>query len=374
MNQSRESETEALRSDIDVTRRRMDETIDALGSRMQPRHLLDEVLGYFRGTDDNGNTRLNTMREKLSSGSDAALHTVVDTVKKNPLPALLIGAGVAWMIYNSRRSSTSELSTEYDTSADTTGMRYDPDDHYDRPLEYPTGMTSGTDMTSGFSDPTWNESSGSKVDSLKGALGNKASAAKDKLAQAGSAAKDRLGAMRSAAGDKFSAAKQRAGEIGSRVKTRTGEMYSSTRQRVVTTADQHPLELGLVCLAAGVIAGLALPTPNAVNQKLGPTADRLREQAKQQGQDIVEKGKRVANAAVSAVKEEAQAQGLTPDRLREKAVAVADKATEAGRETARREGLPGTGGNEGGSSLANQLQGNQSGSQSSDPTIARPAV
>jgi len=42
------------------------------------------------------------------------MHAVVDTVKQNPMPALLIGAGVAWMIYESRRE-------------DTTGMRDEPD-------------------------------------------------------------------------------------------------------------------------------------------------------------------------------------------------------------------------------------------------------
>src|SRR5687768_11036222 len=105
MNQSHSNETDALRSDIDVTRRRMDDTIDALGERMQPRHLLDEVLGFFRRHDFNGEKeRLTHMREKISHGTDTAMHSVVDTVKHNPLPALLIAGGVAWMIYNSRRS------------------------------------------------------------------------------------------------------------------------------------------------------------------------------------------------------------------------------------------------------------------------------
>ncbi|MCR6655354.1 MAG: DUF3618 domain-containing protein [Opitutus sp.] len=39
--------TETLRSDIDTTRERMDETIDRLGDRLQGRHLVDEVIGFF---------------------------------------------------------------------------------------------------------------------------------------------------------------------------------------------------------------------------------------------------------------------------------------------------------------------------------------
>ncbi len=362
MTPSQENETEALRSDIDVTRRRMDDTIDALGNRMQPRHLIDEMLGYFRRSDNHGNSRLSTMRDKVSQGAGTAVHAVVDTVKQNPVPALLIGAGIAWMIYSSRsgRSDGSNYETIYDSgydpSADTgEGMRYDPDAHFDRPLDYPIG-------TGGASEADWREQGSSKLAGMKGAIGDKAAAAKEKLAQAGESAREKL-----------SAARQRAGEIGSRMKTRTSEMYSSTRQRVATTADQHPLELGLICLAAGALVGLAAPTPNAVNRRLGPTADRLRDRARESGQEMLEKGKRVASAAVSAVKDEAQAQGLTPEGLREKVSAVAERAKEAGRETARSEGLPGSGasGTPTGSSLP---PGNQSNSPYNDPTVARPAV
>src|ERR1051325_3010794 len=92
--------TEALKSDIDTTRRRMDETMDALGHRLQGRHLLDELLGLFRKNDSDG----AATREKLKNSAQSALNSVVDTVKENPVPVLLIGAGIGWMIYNSRRT------------------------------------------------------------------------------------------------------------------------------------------------------------------------------------------------------------------------------------------------------------------------------
>jgi ElaB/YqjD/DUF883 family membrane-anchored ribosome-binding protein len=351
MNQSQHNDTEALRTDIDTTRRRMDDTIEALGDRMQPRHLLDEVLGYFRRTDDNGSSRLSTMRESVTHGTNTAVHAVVDTVKHNPLPALLIGAGVAWMIYNTRRSSHSDAS--YYTTDDTDTASYDPDAHLDRPLDYPIA-TSGT---AGISEAGWSDQ-GMQGPSKLGKI-------KDGIGSAAGSAKQKIGAMGHAAGEKLTAARHRAGEIGTRVRQRSGEMYTATRERVVTTADQHPIETGLVCLAAGLIAGLALPTPSPVNRRLGPTADRLRERARESGQEMLEKGKRVATAAVSAVKEEAQAQGLTPERLREKATAVADRAKEAGKETARNEGL---------TTNKTGTQGNPPGSQYNDPTVARPGA
>ena len=40
--------SEEIRSDIKGTRREMDETLDELGERLHPRHLLDEVIDIFR--------------------------------------------------------------------------------------------------------------------------------------------------------------------------------------------------------------------------------------------------------------------------------------------------------------------------------------
>jgi hypothetical protein len=342
------SETDAIREDIDVTRRRMDNTMDALGNRLQPQHLIDEVLGFFRRGSETGDSKFNHLRENISQGASTALHSVTDAVKSNPMPALLIGAGVAWMIYESRRNK-SGLTADgdyYGYSREGEELRYDPDTHFDRPLEYPTGSTAGT------TDYTLEGES--KLGQIKGKIGEKASAAtgamKEKISQVGEAAREKAGALR-----------QRAGEMTTRMKDGTHEAYVRTRQRVVTTADQHPVEVGLVALAAGVIAGLALPTPNAVNRYAGSTADQLRDRTRASGREMLEKGKRVAQAAVTAAKDEAQSQGLTPERLREQAHSIADRAVSASQQSARQEGL------------INQ-PGSQSGSPTNDPTVARPAV
>ena len=138
----------------------------------------------------------------------------------------------------------------------------------------------------------------------------------------------------------------------------------------MSTADQHPLEVGLGCLALGLIAGLLLPTPEKVNRIAGPTADRLRQRARQAGSEMVDKGKRVVRAAASAVKDEAKAQGFDPGRLRDQAGAVARRAGDAAGDAARREGF-GDGEQEQG-----ERRGENAGPQptSSDPSSARPAV
>jgi ElaB/YqjD/DUF883 family membrane-anchored ribosome-binding protein len=348
MNDTQNKQAEAIRSDIDDTRRRMDSTMDALGNRLRPKHLLDEVLGFLRGNTNDGENRITHMREKLTQSCDTAMHSVIDSVKTNPMPALMIGAGVAWMIYSSRREGSREYSYEMeDYPAEDAALRYDPDTHYDRPLDYPA--TPG-------SEAEWSDQGGSKLGQIKGKLTEKTSAAssqvKEKLSHAGEAAREKMGALRG-----------RAEDARSRVGDTTRQAYSRSRDRVLTTAEHHPLEVGLVALAAGLMTGLAMRTPEAVNRKLGPTADRLRERTREAGAEMIEKGKRVAEAAASAVKDEAEAQGLTGEELRDKAAAVADRAREAGKQSAEREGMPMGGG-----------ESKPSYPPGSDPSIARPAV
>jgi ElaB/YqjD/DUF883 family membrane-anchored ribosome-binding protein len=370
MNPTAKNDPDSIRSDIDHTRRQMDDTIDALGDRLQPRHLLDEFLGFLRGNSSDGNSRLTHMREKLSHSCNTAMHAVADTVKQNPMPALLIGAGVAWMIYESRRDRTADYDFE-DYSRRGEDLDYGTETYYDRPLEYPPGTIAETGYTG-------TEEEKSKLGTMKDKIAEKASSAtgavKEKLSHAGEAARQRAGALR-----------QRAGEMTSRMRESTHDAYVRTRERVTTTADQHPLEVGLIALAAGLIAGLAVPTPRAVNRRIGPTADRLRDRAREAGSELVEKGKRVAQAATSALQEEARNQGLTPERLREKVGNVAHRATEAGRQSAEREGLsPGATSsqpNPGQSSMYSQMPSGQSTPPSNpttppggDPSVARPAI
>ena len=267
MNEPQNSAAEAIRSDIDVIRRRLDDTIDALGDRLQPRHLLDEVLGYLRGNSAEGENRMSQIKERVTQSAESALHSVVDTVKQNPLPALLIGAGVGWMIYESMRDRTPPPADGdyYGYSREGERLAYDPDTHYDRPLEYPSSLEGA--------EAEWSGEADSKLGEMKDRLADQASEAKNnlqaKLAEVGEAEREKAGALKDRASEKFQAVKARTGEVAARAKDRTRAAYGRTRERIVTTADRHPLEVGLVALATGVLVGLALPTPAPVHRTAG---------------------------------------------------------------------------------------------------------
>ncbi|GEP00297.1 DUF3618 domain-containing protein [Methylobacterium haplocladii] len=70
-----------LEKDIEASRARLDETIDRIQNRLSPVNLVDEMLGSARSTP-------------LNSVYDDALAVV----RRNPLPVLLIVAGVGMLM------------------------------------------------------------------------------------------------------------------------------------------------------------------------------------------------------------------------------------------------------------------------------------
>jgi len=300
---------EQIRTEIDATRRRMDDTFDALGERLRGRHLLDEVIGFFR-SDSAQNSEL---RHKLSDTIQTAADSLVNTVKANPIPLLLVGAGVGWMIYENRRkhSENREFSSDYEDDelySETARNYSDPDALYDRPLDYPPSSTVAPGQESLYG-------AGEEPFEASGGVSGKLSEAKNKVVEKASHAKEQVKETLSRAGErvreKSQAITDQARNLGARVQEGTREMYSRGRERVVHTTHEHPLEVGLACLALGVIAGLALPTPEKARQLAGPTVDRLRERTRRAGSELLDKGERVARAAVAAARDEARAQGLT---------------------------------------------------------------
>ena len=90
--------------------------------------------------------------------------------------------------------------------------------------------------------------------------------------------------------------------------TPSGEDMKQGAQQAVGIAKENPLGLAVGGLAVGLIAGLLLPSTRVENEKIGPMADQVKEQAKETGQEAMERGKHVAEQAVETAKEEGQKQ------------------------------------------------------------------
>ena len=273
------ADPKAIRAQIDETRRQMDQTIDALGQRIQGRHLVDEALHFVRKQTENGN--MTHLKNQLKRSADSAVHSVVDTVKANPIPAALVGAGIAWYVYSQTHDDSSQ-SNYYEDGDPIRGYAEE---------SYRGVVRGGSDV-------------GQNVD------GTESPGVGERLKEKAGEIRDRSREAMHTAREKISEAGDRAGEIGTRVKERSREVIRQGRDRVATTVDRHPLESGIVCLALGLIAGMALPTAPRVRAAVAPRARQL----KQRSQEMMEKGRQVAETAVTAakdaVKQSAQEQGL----------------------------------------------------------------
>jgi flagellar biosynthesis/type III secretory pathway protein FliH len=79
-------------------------------------------------------------------------------------------------------------------------------------------------------------------------------------------------------------------------------------QQAVGIAKENPLGLAIGATAVGFIAGLLIPSTRVEDERIGPMADQVKEQAKETGQEAIERGKHVAEQAAQTAKEEGQKQ------------------------------------------------------------------
>ena len=108
-----------LEKDIEASRARLDQTIDRIQDRLSVSSIVDEMLGTARRSTP------------LSGAYDSAL----DAVRRNPVPVMLIAAGVGWLIHRiSTDSARQAVRRRVQQSADrlpvlNTGAArvYDPD-------------------------------------------------------------------------------------------------------------------------------------------------------------------------------------------------------------------------------------------------------
>jgi len=248
----------------------MDHTLDELGGKLQPRHLLDEVIDRFW-------TREQQTTEKTKEAAVRAGRKFVDEVREHPLPSLLIGAGVIWLITQHRQGDTLE------------------------------------------SEPGLKEKAGEALGSAKERVQEGVESVKERASDIGEKAKEK---MQSA----WEGTKAKSSQMQDKVKG----YYQDAAYKVRNTAEEYPLAIGLGCLAAGVIAGVLAPRNRAEDRVFGEASDRVRQKGKEQIQDLAEKGKHVAGRAFEAGKSEAEKQGLTPEGLREKAEEVRSGEPPAG--------------------------------------------
>jgi hypothetical protein len=214
---------------------------------------------------------MNNVSEK---GSDF-IQDLGDAVRKNPLPAALIGMGVLWLFAGSRpaeRVGDFARSSGLDRIPDPAGYAADA---------ARSTLRSGTDAV------------GERVASAKDVVKDGVVDALDSMTRYGREYADT------------------ASEYVTSIPGSSAEIFDAVRSNLTDLFKAQPLALGAMGIAIGAGIAAALPATEIEADYLGETSDTVRKNAAQFAAEQTDRATTVAEAVVNAVKEEAATQGLT---------------------------------------------------------------
>lgn len=279
-------ETAAIERDLAATRARMDSRLDELQDKMSPSQLANDALAYFGGGD----------------GADFTANLVA-RARANPWPLALVGVGLVWLMASSHARSPL------------------PPEHRDDDLHARLSHAESSVVRLADED---DESYGSRLDDARGKVLDLARNASDTAASYAERVKDAVAAatqgVRRGVHDVSDQAQRGVSGIRARaaggtttMQGGTAKMTSSVRH-TLSGVTANPLALGAIAAVVGLVAGALLPTRDEEQAALGPLAGRLRSAGSGLAQDVVDRGGRLANDTLAAVKDSAGAHGLTSDK------------------------------------------------------------
>jgi len=307
-NDNPRSSTE-IEGDIRRTRGRMDATLDELGDRLTARSIVNSALDWWEkrtgGADSNARSKAKD-----------AYRSVARQVKDHPMPALLIGAGIAWIIVDTAAADDEAEANDYPGS--DRGRRYRASLRGTTATGY-----SATGLVHAFGEGD----AGAESESGPG-LGEKAA---DIAAQARDAVSDAADAVRnkmSGLGDAAHGALEQSRSVSRSVGRSLQSGYRAGADQIEDAMAEYPLAVGIGFAALGALTGLLLPRSRREDRMFGEQSDELVDAAKEKGKELLESGKAVAERVGEVALNEAQSQGLTAEAGADKVSELASKAGE----------------------------------------------
>ncbi|HEX3127316.1 MAG TPA: DUF3618 domain-containing protein [Thermoanaerobaculia bacterium] len=321
-----------IRREIERTRSQMDRNLDALEQKLTPSQLALEAWSLFRG------------------GSTAGASRLWRIAKQHPGPAAVIGVGLAWLMTDASKSDDSRRDygpryegaygysgrRGYSNYAGTQGYGYSSDWETEEEGRFGSALHGAKDRVSGAAS-TAKHAVGDAVSTAKHAVSDAASTAKDAVVGAASTAREAVSDAKEKVVDATTSARERASELSWQARERARYQARQAQMGFWQSMEERPLAIGAAALALGVVAGLMAPSTRKENELMGETRDRLMERAKEVGEEALEKGKQVASVAVDTLKQEAERQDLTPEKLAEKVRTVATEATNKVKEEGKKQ-------------------------------------
>ena len=259
----RTQSTDEIRADIERTRERLGETVEALGAQLNPSLLKQRVK------DSVHEATIGRVKNMASNARDKAEESgrgLLATIRDNPIPAAMIAGGIGWLLFNKKKTSvnrSAEVEVDYDYRGD----------------EGVTHRVASSAKDAGEKVASTARDAGEKVVSGARAVGEKVSSGASTVAH-GVADRARAGV-----------------------------------HRVDDTLHENPMVLGVVAAAVGLAVGMSLPASEREARLMGGKRDELVDKAREAISETKDKVRNAAERAVpevgAALKEVAREEGLT---------------------------------------------------------------
>ena len=280
-----------IASDIRERRDRMDATLDELSNQFTVRSIVNSALDWWAN------------RQVAMPGggvAKSAYRNVAYQVKKHPVPAVLVATGVAWMIIDAASEDEGHGSS----------ARGDVDGR-----QAPGVSKEGSHAL---------EKAQTKLGQAKHAASEVAGAAKKKASALGDTASEAAENLTRRAQDVYSQGRSTAVRIGEGMQ----QGYRSGAEQLDMAMREYPLAVAIGFAAAGALFGVLLPRTRPEDEFMGEKSDQLLDVTKEKGQELLERGKAVAEHVAETAMGEARQQGLTPEAATEKISEIAGKVGE----------------------------------------------
>ena len=225
-----ERKTSAIRDDIEETRTEMGETLGELGERLDPARVMEQAKENVREATIG---RVEHAVEDVGETARGTTDMVMNTIKENPIPAALAGAGL-FMLWRNRSQSS--------------------------------GNGHRMQSRQGFYDQRYygDASSGSMGGAVGGAAGNVAASVADTagivVSSVGGAASNVAGSAGQLAGDAVQQGQQTAVQLGSQL-----ERFMQ----------RSPLAMGAIAYGVGAVVGALVPETDQERELLAKPAEQV---------------------------------------------------------------------------------------------------
>ena len=249
--------TRQIQAEIQHTREEMAETVEALQERLRPSNV---IAGATERVKEATTAKVKSMAETASDTAQGMMretrhraYDVVEGARQNPIPALMIGAGVAWLLM--------------DRSKNREGDRYRTRGSSGYTAAYGSGDYYRSETEADYSDIDY-----------------------------------RAGSDRSSYGTNS------ADSIANRARSTANEGYESARRTTYRAKNQlqrvlhdNPLLVGAAAVVVGAAVGAALPETESENQWMGETRDSVMNRAQDVARNAASTVQEVAKDAANQV-------------------------------------------------------------------------